>query len=260
MPTSFRIRRRRDPLVAATLDAVEDHALGRKDDGIPPYRGVRPPGRRVSHRLTRSPFVLQTAAAGYTGNGHYVAVLDSGVDYQHADFGSCTAPGVPATCRVAGAYEMAANDGSLDDDGRGSNVSGIALGVAPGARILNYDVFNPTTDSAANIDIKKARSADHPPGHSGSRVPAWASSSHTGNRSSQGADRVKVPVGRAVLAAACPASRLSWTDRCKATDRRRTSSTKVEGTKTFVVAGVQVRARRAANHIFAVGVPSHHLR
>jgi subtilisin family serine protease len=121
---------------------------------------------RESLPLVRQP---QTAAAGHTGSGQYVAVLDTGVNYTHADFGSCTAPGVPSTCRVAGAYEMAANDGYLDDDGHGSNVSGIALGVAPGARILNYDVFNPTTGSASNIDIKKAidhilglKTAGHP--------------------------------------------------------------------------------------------------
>ncbi len=214
----------------------------------------RTSARPKSQPPTRSPFVPQTAAAGYTGNGHYVAVLDIGVNYQHADFGSCTAPGVPATCRVAGAYEMAANDGSLDDDGRGSNVSGIALGVAPGARILNYDVFNPTTDSAANIDIKKARSADHPPGHSGPRVPAWASSSHTGNRSSQGAGRASGVSG------GVPRITIVMDGSMQSDRQTENVVDEVEGTKTFVVAGVQVRARRAANHIFAVGVPSHHLR
>lgn len=109
-----------------------------------------------SPALVRQP---QAAAAGYRGAGQYVAVLDTGVDYRHADFGSCTAPGTPSTCRVAGAYETATNDNSLDDDGHGSNVSGIVAGIAPGAKILNYDVFDPTTHLAHNPDIKEA--VDH---------------------------------------------------------------------------------------------------
>jgi hypothetical protein len=109
-----------------------------------------------SPTLVRQPLA---AAAGFLGAGQYVAVLDSGVDYRHADFGSCTAPGTPSTCRVAGAYETAANDGLLDDDGHGSNVSGIVAGIAPSAKILNYDVFDPTTHLANPQDIKEA--VDH---------------------------------------------------------------------------------------------------
>jgi subtilisin family serine protease len=109
-----------------------------------------------SPALVRQP---QAAAAGYRGAGQYVAVLDTGVNYRHADFGSCTAPGTPSTCRVAGAYEMAASDGSLDDDGHGSNVSGIVAGIAPGVQVLNYDVFNPISHLANDTDIKKA--VDH---------------------------------------------------------------------------------------------------
>jgi subtilisin family serine protease len=90
--------------------------------------------------LVRQP---QAAAAGYRGAGAYVAVLDTGIDYRQPDFGSCTAPATPAaTCRVPVSYDAAPNDGSLDDNGHGTNVSGIVAGIAPGAGIIGIDVFN----------------------------------------------------------------------------------------------------------------------
>lgn len=81
----------------------------------------------------------EVKAAGNTGAGTYVAVIDTGVDYTRAAFGSCNAPG--GTCKVADAVDFAPNDNALDDNGHGTNVSGIVLGVAPGAKVLNYDVF-----------------------------------------------------------------------------------------------------------------------
>ena len=36
-----------------------------------------------------------------------VAVIDTGVDYTRSEFGSCTAPGVPAGCRVVAALDTA---------------------------------------------------------------------------------------------------------------------------------------------------------
>ena len=81
------------------------------------------------------------AAAGRVGAGTTVAVLDTGVDYTHAAFG-CTAPGVPAGCKVAVARDFATEDGARDANGHGTNVSGIVVGVAPGARVLGLDVFD----------------------------------------------------------------------------------------------------------------------
>jgi hypothetical protein len=91
------------------------------------------------------------AAAGKTGAGTSVAVLDTGADYTRADFGSCTAPGVPATCRVAYAADFATNDNSRDDNGHGTNVAGIVAGVAPGAKILALDVFNGSSAWSSDI-------------------------------------------------------------------------------------------------------------
>jgi subtilisin family serine protease/chitodextrinase len=83
----------------------------------------------------------QVAAQGYMGAGTAVAVLDTGVDYTKTAFGSCTAPGVPTNCKIVYAQDFAPSDGKLDDNGHGTNVAGIVLGVAPGTKILALDVF-----------------------------------------------------------------------------------------------------------------------
>lgn len=102
------------------------------------------------------PLIGQPAAiaAGKTGAGASVAVLDTGTDYTRADFGSCTAPGVPAGCRVAYAHDFAADDGARDANGHGTNVAGIIAGLAPGAQLLALDVF--TGEAAYSTDIISA--------------------------------------------------------------------------------------------------------
>lgn len=83
----------------------------------------------------------QAHSAGFTGLGTAVAVLDTGVDYTLAAFGSCSAPGDPAPCKVAYVQDFAPNDFQADDNGHGTNVSGIVVGVAPDTKILGLDVF-----------------------------------------------------------------------------------------------------------------------
>jgi hypothetical protein len=99
------------------------------------------------------PLIDQPAAvaAGKIGAGAAVAVLDTGTDYTRGDFGSCTAPGVPSTCRVAYAADFAPNDNTRDDNGHGTNVAGIIAGVAPGAKVLALDVFNGSGASSTDI-------------------------------------------------------------------------------------------------------------
>lgn len=86
----------------------------------------------------------------YTGSGTTVAVLDTGVNYTNAAFGSCSTPG--GTCKVAYAQDFAPSDGQLDDNGHGTNVAAIVLGAAPAAKIAALDVFR-TDGYAYSSDI-----------------------------------------------------------------------------------------------------------
>lgn len=97
----------------------------------------------------------QSSAQGNAGAGTAVAVLDTGVDYTHSAF-ACTAVATPASCKVAYAQDFAPDDGSRDNDGHGSNVAAIVLGVAPAAKIIALDVFS---GSAATSNLS-ASSAD----------------------------------------------------------------------------------------------------
>ena len=84
----------------------------------------------------------ESYAAGHTGQGTTVAVLDSGADYRKAAFGSCVEPGVPENCKVIVAKDFTSNDDGVPDaHGHGTNVSAIVLGVAPDTRIAALDVF-----------------------------------------------------------------------------------------------------------------------
>ena len=113
------------------------------------------PNERFTESLDSSlPAIGQPAAvaAGYTGVGTYVAVLDTGVDYTRSAFGSCVSPGVPATCRVAELpsdfttddFGNPYSDNQLDDpcgNQHGTNVSGIVAGTAPQTKLIVGDVF-----------------------------------------------------------------------------------------------------------------------
>jgi Ca2+-binding RTX toxin-like protein len=103
--------------------------------------------RRHAPTLAQSlPLIGQptVAAAGHTGAGVSVAVLDTGVDYTRSAFGDCSGGPGSAGCKVADAQEFAPNDGQLDDPAimHGTNVAGIVVGVAPDSRVLAYDVFD----------------------------------------------------------------------------------------------------------------------
>lgn len=118
------------------------------------------------HLASSLPFIGQPAAiaAGGGGAGTAVAVLDTGLDYRRAAFGSCAAPGA-AGCRVAFVQDFAPDDGSLDDNGHGTNVSGIVVGVAPQASVIGLDVFRGgsafTSDILAAIDWVVANRATY---------------------------------------------------------------------------------------------------
>ncbi|HZR84314.1 MAG TPA: S8 family serine peptidase [Candidatus Binatia bacterium] len=133
--------------IAATLDAAAQAALAAHPD----VRAIRP-DREVKAVLDTSvPFVRAPAFwsrhGGYRGSGRVIAVVDTGIDYTHADLGACTAVG--AGCKVAGGYDFQnGDDDPLDDYGHGTHVAAIAagngslLGVAPDATLLAYKVLD----------------------------------------------------------------------------------------------------------------------
>jgi len=100
-----------------------------------------------------APLIQQDKALtlGADGQGTSVAVLDTGVDYTRSAFGSCTAPGVPSSCRVVHSVDTAPNDGELDAHGHGTNVAGIAAGIASASSIVSFDVFDGASASTSNI-------------------------------------------------------------------------------------------------------------
>ncbi len=98
----------------------------------------------------------EAEAAGQSGAGTAVVILDTGLNYTHSDFGSCTAVNTPSTCRVVYVADTATNDGSLDAHGHGTNVAAIVGKVAPGTDLIGLDVFDGggayTTDVIEGID------------------------------------------------------------------------------------------------------------
>ena len=71
-----------------------------------PKGGVQAPDMVTEKQIALSGSVARRAAdllsspSGYLGAGTYVAVLDTGVNYNYADFGSCASGPGAAGCRV----------------------------------------------------------------------------------------------------------------------------------------------------------------
>ena len=111
---------------------------------------------------------------GYTGAGVKVAIMDTGIDYDHPDLGECFGPG----CRVAYGYDLVGdafnadpsspsfNPVAVPDDdpddcgGHGSHVAGIVgangtvTGVAPDVIFGAYRVFGCEGSTTADIMIE----------------------------------------------------------------------------------------------------------
>ena len=97
----------------------------------------------------------QAAALGATGAGTSIAVIDGGLGSNYlayADFGSCTAVATPpGTCRVAYNVDYYSGTQASTETVHGTNVSAIALGVAPAANLLMYDIFNGASATSADV-------------------------------------------------------------------------------------------------------------
>jgi hypothetical protein len=92
---------------------------------------------------------LREQSGGLDGRGQTVAVIDSGVAWDHVALGAGFGPGY----RVVGGWDFAENDANPYDDGpagyHGTHVSGLLAGqtdgyagVAPGAEIVALRVFD----------------------------------------------------------------------------------------------------------------------
>ena len=101
------------------------------------------------------PFINQPATAqeGATGAGTTVAVIDGGLGSNYLsfpDFGTCTAVDTPpSTCRVVLNQDFYPGKSTVTT--HGTNVSAIALGVAPGSKLAMFDIFNGATASSADV-------------------------------------------------------------------------------------------------------------
>jgi subtilisin family serine protease len=106
------------------------------------------------HLAYSLPFIGQpaVASAGYSGSGQTVAVIDTGINYTLSAFGSCTAPGVPASCRVAAAVDVDGIDNLVTTaNNHGTNVSGIVAGVATGTKIASFNALPGGTGSTSDV-------------------------------------------------------------------------------------------------------------
>src|SRR3989338_745134 len=85
------------------------------------------------------------------GSGQTICIVDSGIDYTHPAFGSCTNDTfLSGSCqKVIGGYDFANNDADpMDDNGHGTRVAGIIsaqngiTGIAPEAKIVALKACN----------------------------------------------------------------------------------------------------------------------
>ncbi len=115
---------------------------------------------RVTIGANYSNFVLNL-----TGKNITVAVIDTGIEYNHTAFGSCTLTNVTqGNCRIKGGYDFVNNDNDpMDDNSHGTHVAGTVggngtvVGIAPEVNFYALKVCNsggscPTANIAAGID------------------------------------------------------------------------------------------------------------
>ncbi|OFX34754.1 MAG: peptidase S8 [Armatimonadetes bacterium RBG_16_67_12] len=143
---------------------------------LPPTRQVLDPAMATALAMTGAD--IAQSELGLTGTGVRVAVMDTGVDYQHPDLGGCFGPG----CRVAVGWDFVGDafnadptspgynpvpvpDPDPDDcNGHGTHVAGIvgasgnfatggARGVAPDVTFGAYRVFGCEGSTTADIMI-----------------------------------------------------------------------------------------------------------
>jgi minor extracellular serine protease Vpr len=128
----------------------------------------------LTFALTMTGADIAQSRLGYTGRGIHVAVIDSGIDYDHPDLGGCFGRG----CRVTNGYDLVGDDYDEEESdpawqpvphpdadpddcvGHGTHVAGIIganggiRGVAPGVTFGAYRVFG--CSGATSTDVMLA--------------------------------------------------------------------------------------------------------
>jgi minor extracellular serine protease Vpr len=121
--------------------------------------------------LTMTGADIAQSRLGYTGRGIHVALIDSGIDYDHPDLGGCFGTG----CRVTNGYDLVGDDYDEEESdpswqpvphpdpdpddcaGHGTHVAGIiganggARGVAPDVTFSAYRVFGCTGATSTDV-------------------------------------------------------------------------------------------------------------
>lgn len=183
----------RDQAAKAGLKFTERHTFGKLWNGlsieidpmdrpllkaIPAVKSVFPvtevqPDLTTATAMTSATIVHNTAPTYYKGEGIKVGVIDSGIDWNHKDLGSCFGPG----CHVEFGHDFVGDafssanpvlmpDNDPDDcGGHGSHVAGIIgadrsiKGVAPKVRLGAYRVFGCSGSTLSDVMIEAMEKA-----------------------------------------------------------------------------------------------------
>ena len=116
--------------------------------------------------------ILDADGVPITGRDVHVAVIDTGIEYTHPAFGSCSGLNIGIDCRVIDGYDFVNNDNDpLDDHYHGTHVAGIIAGndasitgVAPEALIYAYKVCNSSGSCQSSAVIAGLEQAADPNG------------------------------------------------------------------------------------------------